>query len=85
MSPLFMPPLFQDTWPCVQLLCAERNAPAIEIWPLTKPNLQLLQRNDRAMIRQISNVRLQNIFITRSGELLVRLGILRPSRLGRIS
>ena len=26
-SSLFMPPLFQDTWPCVQLLCAERNAP----------------------------------------------------------
>ena len=24
---LFMPPLFQNTWPCVQLLCAERNAP----------------------------------------------------------
>ena len=26
-SPLFTPPLFQNTWPCVQLLCAERNAP----------------------------------------------------------
>ena len=26
-SPLFMPPLFQNTWPRVQLLCAERNAP----------------------------------------------------------
>ena len=26
-SPLFKPPLFQDTWPCVQLLCVERNAP----------------------------------------------------------
>ena len=25
-SPLFTPPLFQNTWPCVQLLCAERNA-----------------------------------------------------------
>ena len=24
---LFTPPLFQNTWPCVQLLCAERNAP----------------------------------------------------------
>ena len=24
---LFTPPLFQDTWPCVQLLCAECNAP----------------------------------------------------------
>ena len=26
-SSLFTPPLFQETWPCVQLLCAERNAP----------------------------------------------------------
>ena len=26
-SSLFKPPLFQDTWPCVQLLCAECNAP----------------------------------------------------------
>ena len=26
-SSLFTPPLFQDTWLCVQLLCAERNVP----------------------------------------------------------
>ena len=26
-SPLFTPPPVQNTWPCVQLLCAERNAP----------------------------------------------------------
>ena len=26
-SSLFTPPLFQNTWPCVQLLCAERYAP----------------------------------------------------------
>ena len=26
-SSLFTPPLFQDRWPCVQFLCAERNAP----------------------------------------------------------
>ena len=26
-SSLFTPPLFQNKWPCVQLLCAERNAP----------------------------------------------------------
>ena len=29
---------------------------ASETWPLTKPNLQRLQRNDRPMIRQICNV-----------------------------
>ena len=46
-----------------------------ETWPLTKPNLQHLQRNDRAMIRQICNVRPQDIVTTRSNELLVRLGI----------
>ena len=26
-SPLFTPPLFQNTWPCVQFVCAERKAP----------------------------------------------------------
>ena len=48
---------------------------ASETWPLTKPNLQCLQRNDRAMIRQICNVRPQDIVTTRSNELLVRLSI----------
>ena len=48
---------------------------ASEAWPLTKPNLQHLQRNDRAMIRQICNVRPQDIVTTRSNELLVWLGI----------
>ena len=37
---------------------------ASETWPLTNPNLQLLQRNDRAMIRQICNVRPQGIVTT---------------------
>ena len=48
---------------------------ASETWPLTKPNLQRLQRNDRAMIRQICNVRPQDIVTTRSNDLLVRPGI----------
>ena len=48
---------------------------ASETWLLTKPNLQCLQRNDRAMIRQICNVRPQDIVTTRSTELLVQLGI----------
>ena len=48
---------------------------ASETWPLTKPNLQHLQRNDRAMIRQICNVKPQDIVTTRSNELLVSLGI----------
>ena len=48
---------------------------ASETWPLTKPNLQYLQQNDRAMIRQICNVKPQDIVTTRSNELLARLGI----------
>ena len=32
---------------------------ASETWPLTKRNLQRLQQNDRAMVRQICNVRPQ--------------------------
>ena len=43
--------------------------------PFTKPNLQRLQRNNRAMIRQICNVKPQDIVTTRSNELLVQLGI----------
>ena len=48
---------------------------ASETWPLTKTNLQSLQRNDRATIRQNCNVKLQDIVTTRSNELLAWLGI----------
>ena len=48
---------------------------ASEIWPLIKPNLQHLQRNDRAMIRQTCNVRSQDVVTTRTNELFVRLGM----------
>ena len=48
---------------------------ASETWPLTKSNLQCLQQNDRAMIRQICNVRPQDVVTTRSSELLAQLGI----------
>ena len=51
---------------------------ASETLPLTKPNLQRLQRNDRAMIRQICNVKPQDIVTIRSNELLARLGIEDP-------
>ena len=50
--------------------------PVSETWPLTKPNLQGLLWNDRrTMIRQICNVRSQDIVTTRSNELLAWLGI----------
>ena len=48
---------------------------ASETWPVTKPCLQPLQRNDRAMIRQICNVKPQDTATIRSFELLARLGI----------
>ena len=48
---------------------------ASETWPLTKPNIQCLQRNNRAMIWQICNVRLQDTVTTRSNALLARLCI----------
>ena len=48
---------------------------ASETWPLTKPYLQRLQRNVSAMIRQICNVKPQDIVTTRSNELLAWLGI----------
>ena len=48
---------------------------ASETWPLTKPSLQRLQRKDRAMIRQICNVKPQGTANIRSTELLERLGI----------
>ena len=48
---------------------------ASETWPETKPCLQRLQRNDRAMIRQICNVKPQDTATIRSIELLARLVI----------
>ena len=48
---------------------------ASETWPLTKPNLQHLQQNDRAMIGQIGNVKSQYTDTIRSSELLLQLDI----------
>ena len=46
---------------------------ASETWPLTKTNLQRLQRNDRAMIRQICSIKLEDVATLRSRELLAKL------------
>ena len=65
-----MLPLFQDMWPCVQLMCAESNAPGQ--WDLaidkTKPATSTVewQGNDQTD--------LQDIVTTRSNELLAQLG-----------
>ena len=48
---------------------------ASETWPLARPNLLRLRRNDRAMIRQICNVKPEDVATVRSSELLARLGI----------
>ena len=47
--------------------------PASETWPLTRPSLQRLQRNDRAVIRQICNVKPQDTATIRYTELLAQL------------
>ena len=46
---------------------------ASETWPLTKTNLQRLQRNDRAMIRQICSLKPEDVARVRSSELLAKL------------
>ena len=48
---------------------------ASETWPVTKPCLKRLQQNNRAMIRQICNVKPQDTATIRSIELLARLRI----------
>ena len=46
---------------------------ASETWPVTKTNLQRLQRNDRAMIRQICIIKPEDVATVRSRELLAKL------------
>ena len=43
---------------------------ASETWPLTKRNLQRLQRNDRAMIRQICSIKPEDVATVKLSELL---------------
>ena len=46
---------------------------ASETWPLIKKNLQHLQRNDRAMIKQICSIKPDDVAIIRSSKLLAQL------------
>ena len=46
---------------------------ASETWPLTKTNLQRLQCNDRAMIRQICSIKPEDVARVKSSELLAKL------------
>ena len=67
--------LSRHTLACTALCVQSAVLHANETWPLTQPNLQHLQRNDRAMIRQICNLKPQDTVTTRSNELFARLGI----------
>ena len=62
---------------CVYCSCF-RNAMlyASETWSLTKPDLQQLKRNDRAMISQICNVKPEDVATIRSNKLLAQLVII---------
>ena len=44
-----------------------------ETWPLTKMNLQRLQRNGKAMTRQIYSIKIKDVAIVRSSKLLAKL------------
>ena len=45
---------------------------ASETWPLTRRNLQRLQRNDKAMIRQVCSIKPEDVATVRSSELLAK-------------
>ena len=71
----FFPPPFK-TRGCVYNSCVQSAMlHDSETWPLTKPNLQHLQWNDRAMIRHICNLKPQDTVTIRFTELLAQLGI----------
>ena len=53
------------------LACVERHAS--ETWLLTKPNSLPLQGSNWAMIRQICNIKSEDMVSVRSRELLVKL------------
>ena len=55
--------------------CVRSDAPCLWDLVLTKPKIQHLQWNDKAMIRQICSVKSHDIVTTRSSKLFVQLGI----------
>ena len=61
---------------------------ASETWPLTKTNVQYLQSNDRAMIRQICSIKPGDVAMERSSKLLAKLedlNLILRERLRRLS
>ena len=63
--------LFYKTQGHMYSSCVRNVMPhASKTWSLTSPDLQCLRRNDRAMIRQICNMKPENVATVRSTELL---------------
>ena len=61
---------------CVNSSCFQNAMLNVsETWPLTRPDLQRLRRNDRAMIRQICKVKPDNVATVRLIYLLAQLNI----------
>ena len=60
---------------CTALVCGAQCSMPVRLGCWQSQTSKCLQRNDRAMIRQIYNVRSQDIVTIRSCELLVQLGI----------
>ena len=58
---------------CVRSTMLHAMLHASKTWPLTKTNLQPLQCNDRAMIRQICSIKPENVATVRSRELPAKL------------
>ena len=74
-SSLFPPPLFQNTWACVQLVWGAQCSMPVRLGHWQSQTYSICSKMTRQWIRQICNVRPQDIVTTRSIELLVQLGI----------
>ena len=72
---LILPHLLQDPWSCVQGMHSECDAPCKLDLAFDKARPQRLLCNDRAMIRQICNVKPEGVATVRSNELLAQLEI----------
>ena len=62
-----LPSLLQDTWPCVELFCSYNSAMlhASETWQLKTPIHLCLKHNDRVVIRQMCNIKPEELATVR--------------------
>ena len=73
-SPLFTPPLSKHMAVCTAFVCGAQWSMPERLGHWQSRTSSVCSEMTRAMIRQICNVRPQDIVTTRSNELLVRLG-----------